>query len=180
MAAIPITRVRHTEEESRTLLTIFVFEGRYGGSRAPRGIEPDFVSRFIRERLEPGSPPGAYAAVLELLRFYERADVLPHLRRALTGNEASGADLVRSAHVLQAIGDLGTRDEAAQAADYFDRILAPHRELSARLYPVFLDTIVALAPAGSPTRLLQRLAADLQTLEPGRRATREGGVKQDL
>jgi hypothetical protein len=179
MASIPITRVRHNEQESRSLLTNFIFEGRYGAARAPRGIEPEFVSRFIRETLEPGSSPAAYAAVLELLRFYERADALPHLRRALNGYEARGEDLLRSAYVLQAIGELGTRDEAAQAADYFDRILVPHRELSERLYPAFLDTLVSLAPAGSPTRLLQRLAADLQRLEAGRRASEAGMMMYD-
>jgi hypothetical protein len=179
MAAILITRVRHTEEESRSLLATFIFEGRYGGPRVPRGIEPEFVSRFIRETLQPSSPPAAYAAVLDVLRFYERADVLPHLGKALTGYEARGADLVRSAYILQAIGELGTPGDATQAADYFDRILVAHPELSESVYPVYLDTLVSLAPAGSLARLLGRLAADLQTLRAGRYASEAGMMKYD-
>ena len=179
MPEIPITRVRYNEPQSSVLLTNFVFEGRYGGSRAPRGIEPAFVARFIRETVQPNSPPDAYAAVLDLIRFYERPDVLPHLRQALTGHESGGGDILRSTYVLQAIGDLGTREEAAQAAEYFDRVLVGYRGLTARLYPVFLDTLVALAPAGSPTRLMQRLTFDLQRAAPERRSGEAGMMKYD-
>src|SRR3954463_2020961 len=139
MASILITRVRHSEEESRVLLATFIFEGKYGGSRVPRGIEPEFVSRFIRESLQPGSASNAYASILEVIRFYERADVLSNLRQALTAHEASAEDVLRSAYVLQAIGDLGSGNEATQAADYFDRILVSHPDLPAGLYPVLFD-----------------------------------------
>lgn len=179
MPDIPITRVRYNEQQSTVLLMNFVFEGRYGGSRAPRGIEPAFVARFIRENVQPSSPPDAYGAVLDLIRFYERSDVLPHLRLALSGHEDNGSDILRSAYVLQALGDLGTREEAAQAAEYFDRVLVPYRGLTARLYPVFLDTLVALAPAGSPARLMQRLTYDLQRLAPERRSGEAGMMKYD-
>jgi hypothetical protein len=179
MASIPITRVRHTDEQSRELLSTFVFEGRYGGSRVPRGIDPRFVSRFILEGLQPGSEAGAYAAVLEVIRFYERADVLVHIRRALSTHEASGEDVMRSAYVLQAIGDLGSSDDALQAADYFNRILVPHPYVVTTLYTVLFETLVVLAPAGSPNRLLERLTQELRTLEPGRHAGEAGLMKYD-
>lgn len=179
MDPIPITRVRYGDEEARSKLQMFVFEGRYGGSRAPRGIDPEFVSRFIRESLQPSSPADAYAAVLSLMRFYERADALPAIGMALTGHESTSTDLLRSAYALQAAGDFGTAAQTAQAASYFDRIIAPHSALNAGLYPILFDTLVALAPAGSPAQLEQRLRTDIARAGAGRRASEAGMMQYD-
>ncbi len=174
-----MTLVRYTEQQSRELLQSYIFAGKYGPLRAPRGIEPELVSQFIREKLQPSSSADAYASVLELIRFYERADVLPHIRLALTGHEADATDLLRSAYALQAVGDLGSPENAAQAADYFDRVLVPHPALAARIYPALFDTLVALAPSGSPAQLAQRLAREVEKLAPGQHASEANMMAYD-
>ena len=158
MAYIPITTVRYTRKAGRDVLETFLFGGRYGGVRVPRGVPPEVVSEFIIERVQPDSPPDVYSRVAATVRFYERPDVLPHLRLALTGAAASLDDVLRSAFVIESIGDLGTADEAAHAAAYVDGVLVP-QPLALNAFSVLFEALIAVAPAGSPQRLIDRLAA---------------------
>lgn len=179
MPKILLTHVRYTEEHSRALLTTFLFGGKFGAPHVPRGIEPEFVSRFIKENLHADAPPVYFAAVVEVLRFYERADVLPQLWQALKGQESDGKDVLRSAYAIQGIGDLGTREEAAQAADYFDRFLAPHAAVTTGIFPVLFDTLIALAPAGSTAAMVQRLTAEGRTLAANQYQSESGRMQYD-
>jgi len=157
MAYIPITAVRYNRKRGRDVLQSFLFDQRYGGIRVPRGVPPDLVSEFIGERLQPDSPPGVYSKVAATLRFYERPDVLPRLRQALTGRAEDLDAVLRQAFVIQSLGDLGTPEEGAQAGAYLDRILVP-QALALNAYAVLFEALIALAPAGSPQRLMERLA----------------------
>ncbi len=171
MAYIPITGVRYGRKQAREVLQTFLFGARYGGIRVPRGVPPDVVSEFVEQRVQPDSPPDAYSKVAALLRFYERPDALPSLRRALTGKAESLDDVLRSAFVIQSIGDLGTPDEAAQAAAYLDRILLP-QSLAVNAFSVLFEALIALAPAGSPRALVERLAGSVDQAARGQRTER--------
>ena len=92
-----ITTVRYSETEGRALLHSFLFGGKFGPVRVPRGIEPRLVSEVIQQELKPSSEPDAYWKALETLRFYEREDTVSHLMAALNGKEAGAEDLRRSA-----------------------------------------------------------------------------------
>ncbi len=168
---IQITVVRYDASTARGKLDVFLFDKRYGGPRVPRGIEPKLVSDFIQERLKPDSPPDAYMRVAEVLRFYEQPDALRTVRLALTGNESTPTDTMRSAYALQAIGDLGTPGEVSQGADYFDRVLVPQPQLTPELYSILLDTLLTLAPAGSTAALSQKLNQEVRKLEPAQRSS---------
>ncbi len=176
---IPITVVRFDEHSARERLHTYLFEGRYGGGRPPRGVEPRLVSEYIQEKIKPDSEPDVYKRVAELLRFYERPDALRTLRLALNGHESKAVDALRSAYALQAIGDLGTTQEAAQAADYFERVIVRRPELTAELYPILFDTVLALTPAGSTAALAQRLDQDLAKLAPAQRTSEEAMFAYD-
>src|SRR5437773_10278594 len=104
MKIIPITRVRLTDAEGRDALNRYVFAGRYGGIRVPRGIEPRVVAQFLRETLVADAEPNAFARANDVMRFYESAEVLPHLREVLKAPDRGGGALVRGAHIIPAIG----------------------------------------------------------------------------
>lgn len=164
MAEIPITVVRFDDAQARDLLETFVFGGMFGGARAPRGIEPDFVTQFVQERLTAESGPIAYSQVGELMRFYERTDLVSQMRLGLSEDVSDEKSFRRAAHAAQAIADLGTLQDVRQASDYFDATLAnrPQRSPDFRL---LLQTRVALAPTGSLGALNRRLAAEVERLE---------------
>lgn len=179
MKLLRITAVRMSNAEANSRLSGYIFDAMYGGARTPRGIDPDYVAEFINENLEPTSPPSAYRSVLELVRFYERPDTLPTIKRALTGKESSPVDVARSARALNAIGDLGSEVERAQAAAYIDKFLVPNPALTAEGYPPLLEALVALTPAASPAALTQRLARDIQAKSAGARASVQGMMAYD-
>lgn len=151
-----ITTIRHDEPAARQLLQDFIFGGKFGPGRVPRGIDPAFVSAFIQGELQPGSSADAYGKTLEAIRFYERADVLPHLFQALSRKELDASSIRRSAYVLQAAGDLGAPPDIVNAADYLDSVLVP-LEAAMDVMPILFDTHVVLAPAHSADRLSDRI-----------------------
>jgi len=161
MAKIRITTVRYNERQGRNLLRNYIFGGFRAGPRPPRGVEPELVSRFIQEELLPESPAGAYANTVRVLRFYERTDLVAHLRKTLRGSERSAEDLRRSAYAIQAIGEVGTRQETEQAAAYFDQKLVPHAEALNNL-ALMLETLIVLAPSGSTEKLAVRIDQEVQ------------------
>lgn len=176
---IPITVVRYDAASARERLHTYIFEGRYGGGRPPRGVEPALVSEYIQENIKPDSPPDAYLRVAELLRFYERPDALRTVRLALTGHESTPVDAMRSAYALQAIGDLGTTDEVAQAAVYFDKVIVRRPELTPDLYTILFNTLLSLAPAGSSAALAKRLDDDVKKLAPAQRTSEQAMFAYD-
>jgi hypothetical protein len=171
MADIPITTVRYNDEQGQDVLHTFLFGGRYGGIRVPRGVPPDLVSEFIAQHIEPDTGPDVYSKTAAVLRFYERPDVLPHLELVLTGKAASLDDVLRSAFVIQSIGDLGTPDETAKAAAYVDRVLVP-QPLALNAFSVLFEALIAVAPAGSPQHLIERLAGTVHQAAQNQRTER--------
>jgi hypothetical protein len=174
MVTVRITTVRYNERQGRELLRNYIFGGFRAGPRPPRGVEPELVSQFILEELLPESPAAAYAKTVQVLRFYERTDVVAHLRKALRGSERSAEDVQRSAYAIQAIAEVGTRQEIEQAATYFDQKLVVHAEALNNL-PLMLETLIVLAPSGSPEKLAAKIDQEVQ-----RRAKVENESEQTM
>ena len=170
---ISITLVRHNENQGREVLSNFVFGGYRSGSRAPRGIEPELVSRFIIEKLKADSPPDAYAKTVKVLRFYERNECLPHLRKVHTGEEKTTADVIRSAYVSQAVGEVGTEQEIKEVAQYFDANLAGHAQ-AIEAAEVLLETLVVLSPSATADGLSARIAQEVEARKAGEKESEEG------
>ena len=178
MADIRITTVRYDEKGGRAELERFIFGGMYGGPRVPRGVAPELVTEFVLEKLEPASSPDAYQRTVEVIRFYERADVAPHLRLALAAREKDERDVRRSAFAIQGVADLGPQQDLTRVAQYFDTVLVPHA--AARdLFPLLLETLITLGPAGSPDKLRQRLHADLEQAAKSQNSSEAGMMAFD-
>ena len=162
MAKMRITTVRLTQENAQKELETFVFGDEYSGFRVPRGIDPELVCDFLRERLTPDSDFEAYKRALEVIRYYESSDIIEHIvTSALTNKEADQLELERSAYAIQAAGDLGTDKQANHAANYFNEVLLSHHE-SPKIFKLLLETAVVLAPFGSLDRLSSRIERELQ------------------
>jgi hypothetical protein len=104
------------------------------------------------------------------MRFYEVQDFSSHLQSLLTGNEQTLHDMRRSAFLLQAIGDLGTRADQDWAANYFDRILL-RKTGFVEAADLLLETLLALSPRGDSTAFVERLRAEIATAPPGSQAS---------
>jgi hypothetical protein len=157
---IPITLVRWPNKTAAALLEQFIFEGRDTGRRPPRGINPEYISYWIRENIKPDCPPGAMMRVVDLLRFYERKDVLDLLSRMLTRNESDDRSFRRGMYVLQAIGELGTPEQVAFAVRYLNEFLLP-LPVAMEFFPLVLETSESLAAAIDFSTVGRRLQAAL-------------------
>ena len=173
-----LTTIRYTEADGRAQLERFLFRGMYGGPRVPRGIEPAVVSAYLRERVKPDASADTFARIAEVVRFYESADTVPHFAAMLTGREADAAAMVRSCYIIQIVADLGTPEQVAKAADYFDKRIVTHPKAS-NDFPLLLATVVTLAPTGSPDALKQRMARDVAAAAQNQRASEEAMTNFD-
>jgi len=155
---IPITQIRWLTRDMAEQLERFVFGGHYSGSRPPRGLDPEYVSYWIRENIKPGASPMAMMRVAHLLRFYERADVLDLIGRQLSRTDATEPGFGRNAYTLQCIAEVGTPQQKQFAGGLFNELLIPH-PFAMRGFLLLLDTAETLAGFADTTavgRLLQR------------------------
>ncbi len=153
---VMITATRWPQRDAAALLEQFIFGARYSGRRAPRGIDPEYVSYWIRTQIKPDAAPSALLRVVDLLRFYDRRDVIDVLAPILTRREADDRDLARSAYVLQALGEVGTAEHGRVAANYLNEFLVPV-PAALTLFPLMLETAEALALHIDMEPLTQRL-----------------------
>ena len=170
---ISITLVRYGKADGTAHIHGFIFGGKYGPPRVPRGVEPEIVARVIREHLKPDSSPDAYERALEAIRFYERADVVPQMLQALTGREADARDLRRSTYSVQSAGDFGPEELSQRAAQYFNASLVPHSAVLDAL-PQMLEALVALSLIASPAKFAQRIQNDMAKNAESRNSSEEG------
>lgn len=157
---IPLTHVRWTNRDAALLLESFINGSRFAGRRPPRGIEPAFVSHWIRENIKPDCAPPTMMRVVDVLRFYERNDVLDPISRFLNRKEGDERDFRRSNYVLQAIGEVGTSEQAAFAVRYFNDFILP-QPIAMEFFSLLLETAEALAVAVDFTAVGRRLQAAL-------------------
>ena len=157
---IPITHVRWTSKDAKLILEDFVFGPRFAGRRPPRGIDPEYVSYWLRENIKPDCAPSAMMRVVDIFRFYERKDVLDHTSRFLTRDEGEERSFRRAMYVLQAIGEAGTGEQATFAVRYFNDFLLP-QPIAMDFFALVLETAEALALAVDFAAVGRRLQAAL-------------------
>jgi hypothetical protein len=155
---IPITVVRWPNRDAAEMLDQFVNGSRFVGRRAPRGLDPEFVSYWIRENVKPDCAPATMMRVVDVLRFYERNDVLDHTSRFLNRNEGEERAFRRAMYVLQAIGEVGSPEQANFAVRYFNEFLLP-QPFAMEFFSLVLETAEALALAVDFTAVGRRLQA---------------------
>jgi hypothetical protein len=160
MSTLPvvITTVRWSATIAAERLDSFVFGTLYAGTRPPRGVDPEFVSYWIRQNFKAEAGPQAYMRITHLLRFYERPDVLEPITRFLSRTDVSEIAFTRNAYILQCIGELGTPEQRRFAGGLFSELLLPHPAAMPQ-FLLLLETAESLAGAVDPTglgRLMQR------------------------
>ncbi|MFM9996896.1 MAG: hypothetical protein ACKVU4_13975 [Phycisphaerales bacterium] len=169
MPTITITDVRKTTSEANEALETFVSGGAAGNPRAPRGINPETVSLFLQPRIKPDSGPNLYARALDLIRFYERPDVVPGMLLALNTLEADTRGITRSAYAIQAAADFLTGSSLEKASDYFEKVLVP-KVSDPSEYALMLETAEVLAPKGRPVEAVAaRVRADVAAADRDQR-----------
>lgn len=161
-----ITLVRHNQSEGNELLDAFIFGGDFGGFRVPRGIDPAHVSEFVRERVKPTSGPSTFSRTLEVLRFYERSDVVPGLTAEnLLRPPTDMKEFKRQAYACQMVGDLMDAASVARAADHYERFLVKS-SWAVEHSKLMLSTLVVLAPSGSIDGFATRVRTEVARLAP--------------
>jgi hypothetical protein len=159
-----LTTVRLYGGEADHALEQYIFGGLFSGARVPRGIKPEQVSEFINNHLKKDSSSSAYDHALQVMRFYESADVISHVLEPLSVKETDLDSLLRSAYVLQAAVEFGTEDVPAKACEYFDHYLVNHKD-TINAIPQLLDTVIVLAPLGSVDKLAGRIKDEVKKAE---------------
>lgn len=161
-----ITLVRHNQSEGNELLDAFIFGGDFGGFRVPRGIDPTHVSEFIRARVKPTSGPSTFLRTLEVLRFYERSDVVPGLTAEnLLRPPTDMKEFKRQAYACQMVGDFLDDAAAAKAADHFERFLVKS-SWAVDYANLMLATLLVLCPHGSIDGFATRVRTEVARLAP--------------
>jgi hypothetical protein len=155
---IPVTLVRWSNRDAASSLDKFVFGPRQVGRRPPRGLNPEFVSYWIRENIKPDCSPLVMMRVVDVLRFYERKDVLDHTSRFLNRNEGDERSFRRAMYVLQAIGEVGTLEQCNFAVRYFNEYLLP-QPVAMEFFTLVLETAETLYLAVDFTAVGRRLQA---------------------
>ena len=172
---IPITHVRWPNKDAAGHLESFLDGNRFAGRRPPRGLDPEYVSFWLRENIKPDSGPGTFLRVVDVLRFYERPDVLAHISRMLTRTETEDRAFRRSCYILQAIGEVGTPEQTMFAARYFHEFILP-QPLAMQLFELVLETAEALALAVDTTLIGHRLNAALDAASKAPNLEGSGGI----
>lgn len=162
MALYSVTRVRRDEEEAQAVLRVYLFAGSFGTDRPPRGIDDAHLLDFIEREVAVRGAASVYRKTLYALRFYELDDAVPHLLQTLDEPVVDRNDVQRCALAIQAAADVGalSAEMVAQLCDFFDDVLVPHPEAPG-LWPLLMETRVALAPHGSDAALAERLAREV-------------------
>ena len=163
---IPITLVRWPNRDAAKLLEDFVNGPRFAGRRPPRGIDPEYVSYWLRENIKPDCAPSAMMRAVDIFRFYERKDVLDHTSRFLNRDEGEERSFRRAMYVLQAIGEAGTSEQATFAVRYFNEFLLP-QPIAMDFFALVLETAEALALAVDFAAVGRRLQSALDAAGKG-------------
>jgi hypothetical protein len=159
---ISITLVRWPSRDAARILSDYVNGGLEAGARPPRGIDPEFVSYWIRENVKPDCSPNAMLRVSDLLRFYERKDVLDHISRFLARNESRDRAFRRAAYILQSIGEVGSPEQAAFAVRYLNEFLLP-QPIAMDFFGIVLQTAESLAASVDYALVGRRLQAAIDS-----------------
>jgi hypothetical protein len=113
--------------------------------------------------------------VVDTLRFYERNDVLDTISRFLNRKEGDERDFRRSNYVLQAIGEVGTPEQAAFAVRYFNEFILP-QPIAMEFFSLLLETAETLSAAVDFTAVGRRLQTALDAAGNAENLEGSGGL----
>ncbi len=164
-----------TKSEADTRLEQYLSAGKYDDPHMPKRAEPAHVDEFVRkvlERKELG--PRHMARVGELMRFYVLRARVEHVLRWLNRRESKAEELPRSITAVAIVGDLGNDDQQAQAAKYYQHLLA-HRFADQHFGPL-IDLFFHLPASADPKSVSAALDRRMAALEPKIESDREATV----
>jgi hypothetical protein len=159
-----LSNVRHRDEDAQRLLSEYVYGGIYTPPLVPRGIALEDVTNYINANLKIDDSATAYRNTLEIMKFYEKADVLDTLLKVIKHEILTAEDIARAAYVIQATAEFGPEDIVEKADKYFDQVLVEHTQ-ALHVLPTLLETKIVLAPIGSLGKLANRIDREVKKAE---------------
>jgi hypothetical protein len=163
-----VTTVRLDEEEAKQALTAYLFGGRYGPRRVPRGIDPRVVARVLLEKIPTECDADDLGRALEVARYYETKEVAAAGLELFTRPVKNGEDLMFHLRAVQLAADLGDPDQMKRAAAHFENQLLSHPNAT-NIPALLLETAKVTEPAGGMAAAERRLVAEQKALEPQQR-----------
>jgi len=151
-----LTRIRVFGDNVGNALNAYIYGGIFAPPQVPRGIDREEVAEYVLDKLTSGDSPSAFAAVLQIMRFYELREVaMEVVGRA--PNRLDDADDVRRACYLTQIGvEFGAGDMPDRADRYLD-VDVLRSPAASDAFDILLQTRATLAPRGSFDRLNTRI-----------------------
>ncbi|WP_339722658.1 hypothetical protein [uncultured Paraglaciecola sp.] len=159
-----LSDVRHRDEDAHRLLSEYIYGGLYTPPLVPRGIAHQDVSNYILANLKLNDSVTAYRNTLEVMKFYEKGEVLDILLRVIKQEIHTAEDVARAAYVLQATAEFSAGEIVERANKYFDDVLVTHSQ-ALDVLPILLETKVVLAPIGNLDKLASRINTEVKKAE---------------
>ncbi|MEP1447186.1 MAG: hypothetical protein ABJK37_13870 [Paraglaciecola sp.] len=159
-----LSDVRHREEDANRLLGEYIYGGIYTPPLVPRGIALEDIGEYIAANLKTDDSATAYRNTLEVMKFYEKSDILDVLLRVIKLEIRTAEDIARAAYVIQATAEFGSTDIIEKANNYFDEVLVEHSQ-ALDVLPTLLETKVVLAPNGNLHNLENRINSEVKKAE---------------
>lgn len=154
-----------SKDEADVRLEQFLSAGKYDAPRLPKRAEPAHVDEFVRKVLDRKElRPRDMARVGELMRFFDLRGCCGNVLKWLDRREAKPEDLPKPMTAVAILGDMGTDDQQAQAAKYYQH-LAAHRFAEQHFGPL-LDLFFHLPPNANPKWIIEPIDEKLAALEP--------------
>jgi hypothetical protein len=162
-----------TDAEGRTQLRQMIHHERHGSEQllVPPRIRREVALEVLDLEVTPSLKGEEPQRAGDVARFYVLSQVTKNFAAMLQRGEHGIMDVVRSIECLRVMGDLGTDEQQAQAADYFDYLLA--NPLFEKTVPQFIECYFHLPAGANEKNLAARLQRLLQAARPAGSASAE-------
>lgn len=151
-----VTTVRLGPKEAEEALEAYLFGGRYGPRRVPRGIEPRVVGLFLAAKFATGMDEDDIVKAVDLARFYETRELAGAALKALRRPLVAPADVVFHARTVILIAELDETEQREEAARHYETtvVTSPH---AIPATPVLIEAAKVLGAAAAFAALERRL-----------------------
>jgi hypothetical protein len=139
----------------------FILEhGPYRVDIVPKRCDPDFVDRYLREKVKMDAEPPVFIASRRVVDWYDLRRTLPHFEAAL-GGEGDGAGFYRSLEVVAMLAQVGDAEAWKHANDHFQNKLLTNRLADEYMGPLVRvwATLGPAAPVGALEKRLTELVS---------------------
>jgi hypothetical protein len=164
MDRFTLTRVRLFDDDANAALSAYIYGGIYAPPQIPKGIGRGQVIEYILDHLHKDDSPSAFAAVLQIMRFYELVEIGNEVVSRSHDRLVDGDDVRRVCYVTQIGAEFGKGDLPERADQYLDTDVVSS-PAAAQAFDTLLETRVALAPLGSFDRLAVRINTEFKRRE---------------